>query len=290
MGVLFEIMSINRNLNKSYLFVLPWTLDSLGGVNQVVENLFRQIKSDDKFNPMVMVNSWNDSKIRMQSIEGIDHYFFRLRSPWNASRKLYNLIMFVIETCSNSWRFLKFLKSNKVVVINVHYCSLYTLNFVLFKILGLYDGCLILSFHGNDLLNARRSRGIEKKLWKLTLQYADKIVTCSESLKNELVQLDTSCKDKTVAIHNGIDLDFFSERVSRHSDFVLEEKKFILNVATLEHIKGQDVLLKAFAEITEAFPEVLLVLIGRPGGAENKIKQLIKALDLSHRSEERRVG
>jgi glycosyltransferase involved in cell wall biosynthesis len=42
-------------------------------------------------------------------------------------------------------------------------------------------------------------------------------------------------------------------------------------------------LIKAFAKIAPEFKELCLVLIGRPGGAENKITQLIDSLGLSCR-------
>jgi hypothetical protein len=68
--------------NASYLFILPWTLEAVGGINQVVENLILHMKTDDKFNPMLMVMSWKDKKLRKENIKNFDHYFFRLENPW----------------------------------------------------------------------------------------------------------------------------------------------------------------------------------------------------------------
>ncbi len=128
----------------------------------------------------------------------------------------------------------------------------------------------VLSFHGKDLLDAIPSRGIERILWNFLLRQSDKIVTCSEFLKKDLILFNNLCESKAVAIHNGIDPVLFKETVHRHLGFDIIDRKFILNVATLEHKKGQDILLKAFAEVEADFPDVSLVLIGRPGGLSIK--------------------
>lgn len=267
----------------SYLFILPWSLTAFGGVNQVVLNLHKEMNKNGLYVPLIMVNSWRDTGIRKEKLDNIDHFFFRMRSPWNKSRKIINFIAFCLETVRVAKELNKYIKANKVKVANVHYCSLYAMNFVLLKILGIFKGHFVLSFHGKDLLLARQSRGIERILWKILLFHADKIVVCSESLKNELIDYYVLCENKTEVIHNGIDFSLFSANVTRQKDRNIEEKKFILNVATLESIKGQDVLLKAFGLVATDFPDVSLVLIGRRGGSEHQIRKLIDVLRLSQR-------
>lgn len=272
-----------NKLKKGYLFILPWTLVSLGGVNQVVKNLFFQMKLDGKYNPIVVVNSWNDTKIRKENIEGIDHYFFQLRSPWAPSKKIVNFIMFFLNIFRTIYHFYYFIKLNKISTINVHYCSLFVLNINILKLLKIYRGKIVLSFHGKDLLDAKESQGFENILWKMALYCADTIVVCSDFLKNELNNFDNSLSNKIITIHNGIDISLFSDTVDRDIDSKLKGKKFILNVATLEHKKGQDVLLKAFQGLTQDYIDIFLVIIGRPGGAENQIKKLINLFGLSDR-------
>jgi len=276
-------MSVNKIIKDSYLFILPWTLTSLGGVNQVVENLFCQMKSDSTFNPILMVNSWSDINIRKQNINGIDHYFFRLRSPWYSLKKVFNFIAFSLYFFQATFHFYEFIKTNRVAIINVHYCSLFALNVTLMKSLRVFRGQLILSFHGKDLLIAKQSHGIEKILWKKMLSSADKIVVVSESLKREIVDFEASVLKKTVTIYNGIDMSFISKNEDRHIDFNFKNKKYLLCVGTLESIKGQDILLKAFKIISQDYVDICLVFIGRPGGTENQIKQLVDSLGLSQR-------
>ena len=276
-------MSENLKLKESYLFILPWSLSSLGGVNQVVENLYRQMKLNGKYDPIIMVNSWSDTKIRKENIIGIDHYFFRFRSPWNSLRKLYNIAALLLEGFGTVWRLNAFVKINKISVINIHYCSLFGLTISLMKLLRIFKGNFILSFHGKDLLSAKKSHGIERFLWKIMFKSADLIVTCSDSLKTELYEFDKSIFGKIKTIHNGVtSIDLFDDEFNSNANELMGSK-FILNVATLEHKKGQDVLLRAFKKIEHQFVDISLLLIGRPGGAEDEIKKLINSLGLSKR-------
>ena len=97
---------LNENRQKeSYLFILPWELSSLGGVNQVVENLYRQMEQDGRFNPMIMVNSWGDVRFKKKAVNGIDHFFFRLRSPWDSASKTYNCLAYCLDLFRMAWRF-----------------------------------------------------------------------------------------------------------------------------------------------------------------------------------------
>ena len=270
---------------KSYLFILPWSLEFVGGVNQVVRNLIHQMKQDSRYNPILMVNSWEDITLRKKNINGYDHNFFQLRNPWNSNRPLINFIAFCGNTILYSRQILDFIKKNKIAVINFHYCSLSALNISVLKILRLFQGKLILSFHGKDILAANRAKGIERLLWKIMMHSADEIVTCSESLKDDLIRFHESSHKKIWRIPNGIDISQIEKTRDKNYqlDPALKVKQFVLNIGTYEYIKGQDVLLKAFKSISNDFKDLHLVLIGRPGNALKNLKSLIVSLGLTHR-------
>ena len=117
------------------------------------------------------------------------------------------------------------------------------------------------------------------------MRSADSIVTCSESLKNDLILFDKRCLDRIVVIHNGIDISFLEQERDRSYRFdpALEGREIILNVATFQHIKGQDVLVRAFVEVAKVFENVHLVMIGRPGEALEQLRILIRSFGLEHR-------
>src|SRR5438105_4097512 len=64
----------------------------------------------------------------------------------------------------------------------------------------------------------------------------------------------------------------------------LADREFIVSVATLEHKKGHDVLLRAFARLRRAIPGegLALVLVGRSDAAEPRLRTLTNELGLSH--------
>ena len=276
-------MPETKQARQSYLFMLPWTLSSLGGVNQVVKNLYSQMESTGQYNPIIMVNSWYDREIRCENIGGTDHFHLRSRNPLVLNRSIINFLLFFYEFINFSYKFSRFLKTENISVINFHYCSLTAMNVVLLKIFGVYRGKIFLSFHGKDLLDAVNSTKLESLLWRFVFHYVDNIITCSDSLKKDLIKFCSATSKKAIVIHNGVDRRLFSSNQGKFPFLKRDIEKFILNVATLEHKKGQDILLHAFREIKDDFPDVSLVLIGRPGDGEQIIKELIESLDLSQR-------
>ena len=269
----------------SYLFILPWSLGAVGGINQVVENLILQMKRDGQFNPMLMVISWEDTKIRQKNIKNIDHYFFRLENPWDYNENIFKFALFFLRLWKTIPQFFRFIKKNNIKVINFHYCSLTALNIVYLKALGLYKGKLILSFHGIDAMAVQKSHGIKRKLWKLLIKSSDAIVTCSNFLKKHLMLFDQACKNKIAVVHNGIDVSAFTTNYDKNYYFnpVLKKQKFILNVATMQKIKGQDILIKAFSKISKDYENFNLVIVGRPAEAMDKLKALNVSLKLEDR-------
>ncbi len=272
-------------LRPAYLFIVPWPLDTLGGVTQVVENLMNQIKRHDDYVPLLMVNSWYDRNIRKQNIKHHAHYFFRLRNIIDSQKPFRNLLAFSLFLPVELYIMWRFLIHHRVAVVNVHYCGLYALNVSILKALRLFRGKFILSFHGSSVFTERQDVGVIKRLWKLLLHSADRIVTCSEALKKEVAGLDERCSRNICVIHNGIDIAFLKEERDRsyHLDQALDGRKIVLNVASFEHRKGQDILVRAFADVAALFPDADLVMIGRPLEPLEGLRHLIRYLDLERR-------
>ena len=270
---------------SAYLFVLPWSLASPGGVNQVVENLIRQMELDGRYIPLLMVNSWADVRVREEKINDRTHLFFRLRPPWDKRWPLKAFFAFCVTWVIESFKLMRFLNYNNVAVVNVHYCGLHALNLGILRRLGLFRGKFILSFHGMDLLAAQDARGFERYLWKALLRWADTIVMCSEALRKNLHKYNIYYGEKDVVIHNGIDVKELEGNQNSVCDVDLpaEGRKIVLNIATFEYKKGQDILLRAFVKVSKEVADVDLVLVGRPAESLNEVKRLIISLGLEDR-------
>ena len=269
----------------SYLFLLPWSLEGDGGVNQVVGNLMNQMARHGDYRPILLVNSWDDSTLREQKNGGYSHFFLRLMDFCDGGKYLKNGLKLLLDLPATLRTLAKFLAAEKVSVVNVHYCGLCALHISVLKALGLYRGTFILSFHGTDLVNAKQTKGPIRWLWKMLLHSADAIVTCSDSLRSDVVAFDSGINDKTVCVHNGVDGESFKKERdnSFRLDADLRARGYILNVATFTQGKGQNVLVQAFSEISGIFPDLHLVLVGRPADSCAALKLLIKSLGLGPR-------
>jgi glycosyltransferase involved in cell wall biosynthesis len=247
---------------RGFLFVIPWELDLPGGVNQVVSNLFEEMKVGGSLRPLLLVMSWAHRRVQEATTPtGPTPVFrLRLRSPnpgWKALLAFSCFLPFTLRSLR------RLLREQGVAVVNVHYPGLGALHFAILRSLRLFKGTLTLSFHGADLRELRDSRGLQRLGWGLLLQSADVIVTCSESLRAQLVDTAPALAKRVVAIHNGLDLDRFLGE--RDPAFTVDEAKlpatYVLSIASFEHKKGLDVLLRAFREVQRQ-RDVGLVMIG----------------------------
>lgn len=86
-------------------------------------------------------------------------------------------------------------------------------------------------------------------------------------------------------IPNGIDEAEFSSRddAKFRQKYHLGEAPFILFLGRLNHIKGPDLLLEAFAGIVEKFPQYHLVFAGPDGGMEGMLREATRKEGLQDR-------
>ncbi len=108
---------------------------------------------------------------------------------------------------------------------------------------------------------------------KNTLKKADKIVTVSETVKNELIAKFNVNPDRINVVHNAI-ADYFIDFQNKPEvleKYGLEDRKYILSVATMNKRKNIPELIKAFENISDKYPDAKLVLVGGMGN-ENQAK------------------
>ncbi|HET9114326.1 MAG TPA: glycosyltransferase family 4 protein [Burkholderiales bacterium] len=259
----------------AHLFILPWDIAHPGGVNQVVTNLYEEYGSHGRWRPMLMIADWSYPAMALKREDGFDKALFRMLAPFDSKHPVRGLVRYLLGMPAQCIVLSRFLRRNRIAVINPHYPGLSTLTFVVLKKLRLFRGKIVLSFHGLDISNAMQSRHLEKACWKYLIASADSVVTCSKSLADQVVSFSPGCKP--VIVHNGIDAGRLGKESDRsfRIDRKLSDHPFILNIGTFEEKKGQDVLVRAYARIRAHFPAYRLVLIGRSGESENTIRGLI---------------
>ncbi|MEM2908867.1 MAG: glycosyltransferase family 4 protein [Candidatus Bilamarchaeaceae archaeon] len=103
------------------------------------------------------------------------------------------------------------------------------------------------------------------------LAVAKKVIVVSKTTAWKIEQ--EVKKEKIVYIPNGIDDDF-------DCDLDYENKNNITYVGRLDEDKGVDVLIRAFAEVRRANPELALQLVGKDEGVRSKLETLANSLNV----------
>ena len=266
-------------LRPSYVIVVPWDLNFGGGVNEVVINLYRETLSAGEMQPLVMVVEWSAFRPIERLSDGRRTVYLRLWSP----ASIVGLVKWALASPIFLTDLLRFCRRHRVLAFNFHYPGLSALPIALLRFFRLYRGALILSFHGTDLHAARTAGRTERALWRFVLHYTTAVVACSRALAAEVRGFAGEMPGHVHAIHNGVDIDYLVSSVDRTAVMprALADRAFILSVATFEHKKGLDVLLRAFAEIRHTNPGLALVLVGRSSHAEPQLRQLASDLYLA---------
>lgn len=285
-----------QKASKSYAFVLPWpnSIGSPGGVNQVVENLIQECNSAGEYHPILIENDWISLKPVIEQRSDYTYIRVRMRELDNLHIKTPLAFIFSLPFALRTWATLA--TTYRIEVFNVHYPSFNAIYWIVLRNLRLFSGKVILSFHGNDILSAKKLHGWPRVVYRYMLRQADAVISCSQALQSEVLMLEPHIKAHV--IYNGIDECRFVQK-ARAASILLEPEsnvgcsvgllkklhgfEFILTVATFEEKKGLDVLLRAFAEVGCSNSKLALALVGRPNGTELGLRELARELKITER-------
>jgi glycosyltransferase involved in cell wall biosynthesis len=263
-------------IRKSYAFALPWSIDGLGGVNQVVKNLIEEFRVAGEYHVILIESHWPSVRPDIQHRPDYTHIRLRLREPWDNSHYLKVPLAFLLSLPFTLRTLARLTTEYRVAAFNVHFPGLWAISISLLRFLGLYRGALILSFHGLDLYYARKSGYIGRALWRFLLSCATAIVACSRDFATKVKRFAGNMAGRVHAVQNGLNIDYFLRSIDRSTKLpaALRARRFILSIATFEHKKGLDVLVQAFAEVRRTYPDLALALVGRSSEAGPNLRAL----------------
>ena len=267
----------DNQMKPFYLFVLPWQLKEVGGVNEVVRNLYTAVAGQGSLQPGVLINGLHPNSGSSDPIT----IPIQLGEPFDSSWR--GRLSFWLLLPIKLFRLARLCEKLGVAVINPHFPELYSVHFLLLRQLRLFRGHFVLSFHGLDIRKAVRTHGSERWLWRWLVRGADAVICCSEALTREVLSFAPGARVST--IWNGIDAEQFIAKAGqapRGTDLV-PPAPFLLNVATFERKKGHDVLLEAFKHVSMRHPELMLVIAGRSGDTEGALREQIHRNGLDHK-------
>lgn len=141
---------------------------------------------------------------------------------------------------------------------------------------------VVTTVHGRN-----RTRTLGRKLLNRALfKRISRIIAVSKAVRDDILKTNRiSSPDKVVTVYNGIDTKRFSNsRLTQHEARtrlgLTNKETFVFGtVGRLTKVKGQSVLLKAFARVCQNCPESLLVLAGK-GPLETELRNLSAKLNI----------
>ena len=273
----------------TYLIVLPWDVlpwdpRSAGGVNEVARNLLRSIAEDGTWRPGLLVSSWTHRRPLVTDGEPAVTIRARLRNPLRRLGSAGGLLRSLVTTPRTLQRLAGILSRHRVEVVNLHYASATIWGFILLRRVLRRRFRLLLSFHGLDVQAIRDAAPWERRTWRRALAACDALVCCSEALARELALALPELRGRVTVVHNGIDPASTYEDVGPAPlPAALAGRRYLACVATFEHKKGLDVLVRAFARIAAAEPETDLAIVGREEVEHAAIEALVDRLGLARR-------
>ena len=272
---------------QTYLLVLPWNLQGdAGGVNQVVRTLYDGISRDGRLVPRVLALSWDASApVEVFDEAGRSVIRFRVRGLHERGSFLASVARYLVLLPRELWRLRRFVRRYRVAVVNLHYIGTSEITWTIARMLGIFRGKVFLSLHGRDIRTLAGLEGIRRSLWRWVLQRADAVVACSEGLANETIKEFRLQPGDVVTIHNGFDSVRLARLLAPDESTAMRRGKgpSLLNLGTLEHKKGHDLLLRAFRNVVDSFPDAHLTIMGRSAETTASTLQLVEDLGLNDR-------
>lgn len=158
-------------------------------------------------------------------------------------------------------------------VVNVHF-PLSQSPFVLW-LSRRFSFRLVVSVHGSEILGSTSTGN--RRMLRVILREADAVTACSRYLLSKTAELEPVTARKGTVIHNGIDPRRFADRTP-----FAHPRPYIFGFGRLTYSKGFDLLLRAFAKVAQAWPEVDLI-VGGDGEESGALAQMAAALKLDGR-------
>lgn len=267
------------------IFGLPWDIDTVGGVSEVVRGLLRASLESGSIRPLLFVPEYGarQARFEMATVDGtqaIERLTLRVVDPFSSEAPPLVRLVAIAQWPLNVLRIARALRQIQPDALNVHYPGLWCLTLAAGLRLAGTRTRLTLSFHGADIAVIESGSRLERALWRRLARSADALTTCSASLRARLhAALGHVEHPGSVAILNGLDPRFIDAAVASAS-FPLPSTRhpYVVNVGTYEHKKGQDVLVRAFACLRRTHPDLRLAILGRDGPALPPLRELVREL------------
>ena len=248
-------------------------LPQIGGVEIVVDNLVRHLAGHG-CNVTLVTSRSGASRYGHEVRGGVDHYRMYLGIPGSGMKSTAVFPFLAPLTLLQLRRLVTDLEPD---IINLHLADNATA-YSLF-IATRFNIPLVVSLHGVDVEAFPQEKPLYGWLLKKALRHAAAVTACSNSLLNKAGLNSADNKPLAVRIPNGVDWRAFAEAIPYR-----ESAPYILTVSRLEVKKGVDVVIRGFAQLSETFHHVKLLVAG-DGPELPALQSLVAEIEIEHRVE-----
>ena len=267
---------------RSYLIVIPWDLESPGGVNQVVLSLSRELRRRRTLRPVFLVLDWAYRR-PVADRENPSIVRYRLREPAEPLVDAGAFVKWALSQPLAMLRLRRLITEHRVAAINVHYPTVSSVTFALLKLVRLCPARLVLSFHGQDIKSSAELKGLPRRLFRFLLRSADAVTACSHGFAQRVRELFPADCGEIHVIHNGVDPASIEGELARSDAEAIPNvtHPYALCVSGFVAKKALEVLVEAFKSIRVARPDLTLVIVGRSGPEWPRIEGLVRDANLA---------
>ena len=221
----------------------------------------------------------NVEKNKPVDVDGIKTYYFRNLSGYLARERVFPTPYYapiVARKEIMNFDVIHIHEGNTLGVVVHHYAKKYGVPY-------------ILQAHGNLAHKMSRERSAVGGIWDAlfgyrTLRDASKVIALNRTEAEQYKKMGVD-EDKIAIVPNGINL-FEYDNLPKRGEFrkkysIRGDRKIVLFLGRLNKSKGIDLLVKAFADVSEELSEVKLVIVGPDDGFLSALKRQIEDLKIS---------
>lgn len=247
----------------------------LGGVDVVVDRLWKGLETTIPGRAIIGIQDWH---FHGEKTDAEGRRFLHLNLPAPPTAGGLAAWRYRLTLARRIPRLLRTLRQQQITTINVHFPTQNSYVLALLKQFGLWQGRLVLSFHGSDVNDIDPAT----PQWRLIARHTDATTACSAALAKRVDNL-ALFRMPTSVIYNGIDSQHFADQAGPIPEGI--RTPYLLNVGNYVPRKGQDVLLKAFSQIAANYPDLNVVCVGGTdnGSWLHYLKELASQLKITDR-------
>ncbi|GAB0057517.1 D-inositol-3-phosphate glycosyltransferase [Candidatus Magnetaquicoccaceae bacterium FCR-1] len=229
-----------------------------GGINVMIAELAHAWSAMGIRVSLFAPGPWGQKTLSVERFGPITLYKMRLRPLWDRRRPLRGLLGLVAELPRTLWTLWRLIRREGVDVIHFHTARDYQFFFHLLRWFGGPPG--VTTFHGTDALVLAEGKRRDTPLLRWIVRRSAAVTAVAPHIGR---LIERACPDLAPVrvVLNGVNVGIGGALDQPPDDMRLPERFWVV-VGWVEPPKGQDVAIRAWAEVSRLWPDLHLVIVG----------------------------